>query len=191
MVKTPVVVFTSLSLLLSLSCAGDVKSRSCSDVRQAFTTKGFSLHNVPHQEISGEHLRVCAQGYTCCTSDMEDQLGQQSKLDFEKLVDDSSRNIRTTFTSRHKKFDVTEAGIGGVMLDGFITEALSRPSDGYSWTQKTGAHPPAGSFITQYRRDKSNAYTGSYQSVHQCRQMIYREINLQIETYRKRQKIAE
>jgi len=48
------VVFTSLSLLLSLSCAGDVKSRSCSDVRQAFTTKGFSLHNVPHQEIQGE-----------------------------------------------------------------------------------------------------------------------------------------
>ncbi|XP_021331406.1 glypican-6a isoform X1 [Danio rerio] len=105
MVKTPVVVFTSLSLLLSLSCAGDVKSRSCSDVRLAFTTKGFSLHNVPHQEISGEHLRVCAQGYTCCTSDIEDQLGQQSKLDFERLVDDSSRNIRTTFTSRHKKFD--------------------------------------------------------------------------------------
>uniref|UniRef100_A0A8C1QVE0 Glypican 6a n=1 Tax=Cyprinus carpio TaxID=7962 RepID=A0A8C1QVE0_CYPCA len=54
MLKTPVVIFTSLSLLLSLSCAGDVKSRSCSDVRQAFTTKGFSIHNVPHQEISGK-----------------------------------------------------------------------------------------------------------------------------------------
>ncbi|XP_067298326.1 glypican-6a isoform X1 [Pseudorasbora parva] len=105
MLKTPVVVFTSLSLLLSLSCAGDVKSRSCSDVRQAFTTKGFSLHNVPHQEIPGEHLRVCSQGYTCCTSDMEDRLGQQSKLDFETLVDESSRTIRTVFTSRHKKFD--------------------------------------------------------------------------------------
>uniref|UniRef100_A0A671NUH5 Glypican 6a n=1 Tax=Sinocyclocheilus anshuiensis TaxID=1608454 RepID=A0A671NUH5_9TELE len=105
MLKTPVVVFTSLSLLLSLSCAGDVKSRSCSDVLQAFTTKGFSLHNVPHQEISGDHLRVCSQGYTCCTSDMEDKLGQQSKLDFEKLVDENSHTIRTIFTSRHKKFD--------------------------------------------------------------------------------------
>ncbi|XP_059408205.1 glypican-6-like [Carassius carassius] len=105
MLKTPVVIFTSLSLLLSLSCAGDVNSRSCSDVRQAFTTKGFSLHNVPHQEISGEQLRVCSQGYTCCTSDMEDRLGQQSKLDFEKLVDENSLNIRTIFTSRHKKFD--------------------------------------------------------------------------------------
>ncbi len=55
MLKTPVVFFTSLSLLLSLSCAGDVISRSCSDVRQAFTTKGFSLHSVPHQEIPGEN----------------------------------------------------------------------------------------------------------------------------------------
>ncbi|XP_016091840.1 glypican-6-like [Sinocyclocheilus grahami] len=105
MLKTPVVIFTSLSLLLSLSCAGDVKSRSCSDVRLAFTTKGFSLHNVPHQEISGEHLRVCSQDYTCCTSEMEDRLSQQSKLDFEKLVDENSHTIRTIFTSRHKKFD--------------------------------------------------------------------------------------
>uniref|UniRef100_A0A8C1ZRX5 Glypican 6a n=1 Tax=Cyprinus carpio TaxID=7962 RepID=A0A8C1ZRX5_CYPCA len=105
MLKTPVVIFTSLSLLLSLSCAGDVKSRSCSDVRQAFTTKGFSTHNVPHQEISGEQLRVCSQGYTCCTSDIEDRLGQQSKEDFGKLVDENSHTIRTIFTSRHKKFD--------------------------------------------------------------------------------------
>ncbi|XP_051560551.1 glypican-6-like [Myxocyprinus asiaticus] len=104
--KTPVVgLICSLSLLLSLTCAGDVKSRSCSDVRQAYTAKGFGLHNVPHQEISGEHLRICSQGYTCCISDMEDKLSQQSKMDFEKLVEESSRTIRTIFTSRHKKFD--------------------------------------------------------------------------------------
>ncbi|TKS70274.1 Glypican-6 Secreted glypican-6 [Collichthys lucidus] len=54
---------------------------------------------------SGEHLRVCPQGYTCCTSEMEDKLNQQSKLDFENLVEKSSHNMRTTFVSRHKKFD--------------------------------------------------------------------------------------
>ncbi|MBN3295389.1 GPC6 protein, partial [Amia calva] len=32
----------------------DVKARSCSEVRQAYTAKGFSLVNVPHQEISGK-----------------------------------------------------------------------------------------------------------------------------------------
>ncbi|MEQ2294134.1 hypothetical protein AMECASPLE_000757 [Ameca splendens] len=54
---------------------------------------------------SGEHLRVCPKGYTCCTSEMEDKVSQQSKQEFEIMVEDSSHNIRTTFISRHKKFD--------------------------------------------------------------------------------------
>lgn len=97
--------FCTLSLLLSLSSAAESKARSCSDARQAYNAKGFSLVNVPHQEISGEHLRVCSQGYTCCTSEMEDELNQQSKVEFENLVEESSRTMRTTFVSRHKKFD--------------------------------------------------------------------------------------
>uniref|UniRef100_UPI003AACA85C glypican-6a n=1 Tax=Centroberyx gerrardi TaxID=166262 RepID=UPI003AACA85C len=52
-----------------------------------------------------EHLRVCPQGYTCCTFEMEDKLSQQSKLEFENLVEETSHNMRTTFVSRHKKFD--------------------------------------------------------------------------------------
>ncbi|XP_017260695.1 glypican-6a isoform X2 [Kryptolebias marmoratus] len=97
------VAFCTLSVL-SLSSAAESKARSCSDVRQAFSAKEFSLH-VPHQEISGEHLRVCPQGYTCCTSEMEDKLNQQSKSQFERMVEESSLNMRTTFISRHKKFD--------------------------------------------------------------------------------------
>ncbi|XP_062237761.1 glypican-6a [Platichthys flesus] len=103
--KLQVALCTVPMLLLSLSCAGESKARSCSEVRQAYNAKGFSLVNVPHQEISGEHLRVCPQGYTCCTSEMEDKLNQQSKQEFENLVDVSSHQIRTTFVSRHKKFD--------------------------------------------------------------------------------------
>lgn len=38
--------------VLSLS-SGESKARSCSEVRQAYNAKGFSLVNVPHQEISG------------------------------------------------------------------------------------------------------------------------------------------
>lgn len=96
----------TLSVLsLSYYAAGEGKARSCSDVRQAYSAKGFSLVNVPHQEISGEHLRVCPQGYTCCTSDMEDTLHLQSKVEFESLVEQTSHNMRATFVSRHKKFD--------------------------------------------------------------------------------------
>lgn len=96
----------TLSVLsLSHYAAGEGKARSCSDVRQAYSAKGFSLANVPHQEISGEHLRVCPQGYTCCTSDMEDTLHLQSKVEFENLVEKTSHDMRATFVSRHKKFD--------------------------------------------------------------------------------------
>uniref|UniRef100_A0A8C7WYI9 Glypican 6a n=1 Tax=Oryzias sinensis TaxID=183150 RepID=A0A8C7WYI9_9TELE len=98
------VAFCTVSVL-SLSSAGESKARSCSEVRQAYKAKGFSLLNVPLQEISGEHLRVCPQGYTCCTSEMEEKLNQQSKLEFENMVEESSRHMRTTFISRHKKFD--------------------------------------------------------------------------------------
>ncbi|XP_061092271.1 glypican-6a isoform X2 [Conger conger] len=91
--------------VLALTVGADLKARSCSEVRQAYNAKGFSLVNVPHQEISGEHLRICPQGYTCCTTEMEDRLSQQSKLEFENLVDDASETLRTTFVSQHKKFD--------------------------------------------------------------------------------------
>uniref|UniRef100_H3D8Y7 Glypican 6a n=1 Tax=Tetraodon nigroviridis TaxID=99883 RepID=H3D8Y7_TETNG len=54
---------------------------------------------------TGEHLRFCPQGYTCCTPEMEENLIQQSKLDFENLVENSSHNMRMTFVTRHKMFD--------------------------------------------------------------------------------------
>ncbi|KAM4702031.1 glypican-6 [Discoglossus pictus] len=90
---------------LALCTGADMKARSCSEVRQAYSAKGFSLVNVPYQEIAGEHLRICPQEYTCCTTEMEDKLSQQSKLEFENLVEETSRFMRTTFVSRHKKFD--------------------------------------------------------------------------------------
>lgn len=42
--------------LLSLSSGGESKARSCSEVRQAYNAKGFSLVNAPHQEISGRTI---------------------------------------------------------------------------------------------------------------------------------------
>lgn len=54
---------------------------------------------------AGEHLRVCPQGNTCCTPEMEDTFGQQSKQDFGNLVDEMSHELRSTFVSRHKRFD--------------------------------------------------------------------------------------
>lgn len=36
---------------------------------------------------------------------MEDKFGQQSKQDLENLVDEMSHSLRSTFVSRHKRFD--------------------------------------------------------------------------------------
>ncbi|XP_077014647.1 glypican-6 [Tamandua tetradactyla] len=99
------VIFPLSGLLLSLPARADVKARSCGEVRQAYGAKGFSLADIPYQEIAGEHLRICPQEYTCCTTEMEDKLSQQSKLEFENLVEETSHFVRTTFVSRHKKFD--------------------------------------------------------------------------------------
>uniref|UniRef100_A0A670Y2W7 Glypican 6 n=1 Tax=Pseudonaja textilis TaxID=8673 RepID=A0A670Y2W7_PSETE len=63
----------------------------------------YALHSC--LILAGEHLRICPQEYTCCTSEMEDKLSQQSKLEFENLMDKTSHFVRTTFVSRHKKFD--------------------------------------------------------------------------------------
>ncbi|KAK7882509.1 hypothetical protein WMY93_028683 [Mugilogobius chulae] len=88
-----------------VSARADLKARNCSEVREACASRGFSFEYVPLQEVPGEHLRVCPQGNTCCTVEMEDKFGQQSKQDFETLVDEISHNLRSTFVSRHKRFD--------------------------------------------------------------------------------------
>ncbi|KAG5283366.1 hypothetical protein AALO_G00041290 [Alosa alosa] len=90
---------------LTLTVGADVKTQNCSQVRDAYTAKGFSFTNVPYQEISGEHLRVCSQEKTCCSSEMEDGFSQQSKIDFENVLDGISEDLRATFVSRHKMFD--------------------------------------------------------------------------------------
>ncbi|CAI7935177.1 Hypothetical predicted protein, partial [Podarcis lilfordi] len=42
-----------LGLLLSLRAgAADAKARSCGEVREAYKAKGFSLLNIPYQEIA-------------------------------------------------------------------------------------------------------------------------------------------
>ncbi|XP_007889010.1 glypican-6-like [Callorhinchus milii] len=106
------------------SGVADVKARTCSEVRQAYSAKGFSLSNIPYQEISGEHLRICTQGYTCCSSEMEDKLSQQSKLEFENMVEETSHFLRTTFVSRHKKFDVSDKLVHQLTVRSYMIDTM-------------------------------------------------------------------
>uniref|UniRef100_A0A8C4DHS0 Glypican-1 n=1 Tax=Dicentrarchus labrax TaxID=13489 RepID=A0A8C4DHS0_DICLA len=93
---------------------GTSKARSCSDIRQFYSGKGFSLDGVPQSEISGEHLRICPQGYTCCTSDMEDKLATLSRREMEGLLKEAGRSLQTSLTGQYKAFD------------GYFVEVLNR-----------------------------------------------------------------
>lgn len=55
--------------------------------------------------LAGEHLRLCPQDYTCCSSQMEETLALQSERDFLKAVEENSQFLLTTFTQRHRRFD--------------------------------------------------------------------------------------
>ncbi|VFV37540.1 glypican-1-partial [Lynx pardinus] len=90
------------------------KSRSCSEVRQIYGAKGFSLSDVPQAEISGEHLRICPQGYTCCTSHMEENLANRSRAELETALLDSGRALQATLTTQLQNFDGEQAtGVWG------------------------------------------------------------------------------
>uniref|UniRef100_A0A8C7XXV4 Glypican 2 n=1 Tax=Oryzias sinensis TaxID=183150 RepID=A0A8C7XXV4_9TELE len=100
-----------LLLLSSVAALSGARSpaaaagRSCADTRQVYSEKGYSTNNAPVTQISGEHLRLCPQDYTCCSSQMEETLGLQSERDFLKAIEENSQFLQTTFTQRHRRFD--------------------------------------------------------------------------------------
>lgn len=49
---------------------------------------------------TGEHLRICPQGYTCCTSEMEENLANHSRMELETALHDSSRALQATLATQ-------------------------------------------------------------------------------------------
>ncbi|XP_072331016.1 glypican-1-like [Scyliorhinus torazame] len=99
----------SLSLavmgLLFSPVLGEQRPKTCMDMKHLYSSKGFPVTGVPSTEISGEHLRVCPQGYTCCTSEMEDNLTKRSRSEFEALVRNASRAVQVMLTAQYNSFD--------------------------------------------------------------------------------------
>ncbi|XP_072733029.1 glypican-4 isoform X1 [Ciconia boyciana] len=101
----PPLLCTLAALSLPLLLAAEPRAKSCSEVRRLYAAKGFSQSEAPSHEISGDHLKVCSQGYTCCSQEMEEKYSQQSKQDFRNAVVELSNHLQTMFSSRYKKFD--------------------------------------------------------------------------------------
>ncbi|XP_026276975.2 glypican-6 [Frankliniella occidentalis] len=83
----------------------DTSDISCSSLRYTYEEKGISVGDVPSNPLTGTHLRVCAQGMTCCTEQMEVQLKEQSKVEYDKAVKDALAKMATLFKTRANKFD--------------------------------------------------------------------------------------
>lgn len=88
----------------SLTVRAD-KSKSCTEVRKLYESKGFNLNDAPVHEINGDHLKICSQGHTCCSQAMEEKYSQQSKHDFKAAVTEPCSTLQNIFSSRYSKFD--------------------------------------------------------------------------------------
>ncbi|GFX72184.1 hypothetical protein TNCV_1954601 [Trichonephila clavipes] len=54
---------------------------------------------------SGDHLRICDRGMTCCTTDMEHKLSTHSRAEFDRLLRDTIGQVRTIFAAQAQRFD--------------------------------------------------------------------------------------
>lgn len=79
--------------VLSLSFGGESKARSCSEVRQAYNAKGFSLVNVPHQEISGRR--------DCQSTDALSALPRAMPCNIFIIIFDQSPSNSSAMTATH------------------------------------------------------------------------------------------
>ncbi|XP_003798908.1 glypican-2 [Otolemur garnettii] len=79
--------------------------RSCAETREALGSRGYSLNLIPPAMISGEHLRVCSQEYTCCSSEIEQRLMKESEATFRSLMEDNSSFLVHTLAVQHRKFN--------------------------------------------------------------------------------------
>lgn len=55
--------------------------------------------------LAGAPLKVCPQGFSCCTVEMEEKLSQQSHTEIKAPVSRLSTNLQSTFKQRHDHFD--------------------------------------------------------------------------------------
>lgn len=74
----------------------------------------------------GEHLRICPQEYTCCSSEIEERLTWDTEATFRGLVEESGSFLVHTLASRHRTFD--GEGLGSPILATQLLAVLMIPA---------------------------------------------------------------
>uniref|UniRef100_A0A3P8WJY2 Glypican 4 n=1 Tax=Cynoglossus semilaevis TaxID=244447 RepID=A0A3P8WJY2_CYNSE len=60
---------------------------------------------APPSSFAGAPLKVCPQGFSCCTVEMEEKLSQQSRSDLKAPVSRLSTGLQSNFKQKHDHFD--------------------------------------------------------------------------------------
>lgn len=110
------------------------------------------LPGPPHRDPSspsrqplptGEHLRICPQGYTCCTSEMEENLANRSRTELETALLEGSRALQATLAAQQRGFDGEQAWGPWTLTAGVGTWGIPRGAG----QSGRGSRSPAGLFL--------------------------------------------
>ncbi|XP_075440540.1 glypican-6-like [Ascaphus truei] len=97
----------SCTLLLALlpgASTGDPETRSCAETSRELRERGLGGTPGVRSPISGEHLRICPQEYTCCPSETEQRLSEESVRDLNRIVNESVSYPAGVFNGGRKRF---------------------------------------------------------------------------------------
>ncbi|KAM7388177.1 hypothetical protein PAMP_024371 [Pampus punctatissimus] len=98
---------------------------------------------------SGEHLGMCPQGPTCCTSTMEENLAGLSAQETEGLIREAGRSLQAVLNTLHRSFDTYFTELHG-RSERSLQEVLSPLGSLYS--QNTRLYGDLYNDLRQYYR---------------------------------------
>ncbi|XP_003374634.1 glypican-6 [Trichinella spiralis] len=90
-----------LKFLLHFDCS----SQTCADTRNYFYKAVGVVEHIPTVAISGQNLKVCATGVTCCTVEMEDRFLKHAQQQYQQAIGENIVNLVHSFKARTDSFD--------------------------------------------------------------------------------------
>ncbi|XP_053318852.1 glypican-2 [Spea bombifrons] len=84
---------------------GATEIRSCAETTRELRERGLGETPGVRAPISGEHLRICPQEYTCCSSETEHRLSEESVRDLLRIVNESVGYPMGVLTGARKRFN--------------------------------------------------------------------------------------
>ncbi|XP_073478988.1 glypican-2 [Aquarana catesbeiana] len=96
--------FVLLLMAVPGSSSAVSEIRNCADAARELRERGLGGIPGVRTPISGEHLRICPQEYTCCPSETEQRLSDESVRDLARIVNESVSYPMGVLTGARRRF---------------------------------------------------------------------------------------